>query len=394
MGNKRKRKNYHRKMPVKRRGFEKIATVSRGIPGRAGYTKHLLLLVQEKSGRHKKKPEKYTNILEWLLFCMKITAGMGFVVMVSLVFIFLYDFSTQCNYFRAEKIIIKGIYRISEEEILRQAHIRPEINILSVNLSKTRKRLQAHPWIAEAEVRRELPSEFHIKITEHEPIAMLSLSQFRSQAGAWERGAGAWEQSGKTGTWGQSGKTGSLGQSGKAGIWDQSGKDKPGAQDFVLKFMINAYGEIFKKWNPSDDPNDLPLITGLHFSDINISGGERFQSVPYNSVMNVLRLGRQTGSIIPNSLIKKIKVDREMGITLQLTRRSKPDMSANQIREIKLGYNNYPEKYDKLKRMISYLKKKQQLVNINFIDLNNLNRIVVSECGMQNAGCRMQNSDI
>lgn len=354
MGNKRKRKNYHWKIPVKKRGFEKIVVNSRGSPERPGYTRLMPLLVQE-------EPEKHINILQWLLLSLKMAAGMAFVIMISLVFIFLYDFSTQCDYFRAERIVIKGIHRISEEEIIRQAQIRPGINILSVNLSKTRKRLEVHPWIAQAGVRRELPSEIHIKIAEHEAIAILSLSRF--QVGALER----------------------------------YGKNEPGEQDLGHKFMIDAHGKIFKKWNPYKDPNDLPLVSGLDFSDINISGGERFKTIPYNAVMSVLRLGRQNRSIIPNSLIKKIRVDREMGITLQLTQGPEPvssDLSADRIRAIKLGYNNYPEKYDKLKSMLFYLKRQQHIVNIDFIDLNNLNRIVVSECGMQNAKCGMQDSDI
>lgn len=279
-------------------------------------------------------------------------------IMISLILIFLHDCFTQCDYFRAKYIAIKGINKLSEQEVMKLAHIRLGVNILSVNLSKLEKKLQSHPWIAEADIRRGLPSNIHIKITEQKPLAVLRLS-VSSLTGIRERkyrgaNAGDWEI-----------------RTTNAGDWKDEERD-------CLEFMINTDGKIFKKWNPSRDPH-LPIITGLSFSDIRISEEERFESAPYKAVMRLLQLGKRPGSVLPNRLISKIKVDREMGITLQLAQRPGiAGLSINRIKAVKLGYNNYPDKYGRLKEILFYLGK-QNIVNIDSIDLNNLNRIVVSE---------------
>jgi len=217
-------------------------------------------------------------------------------------------FLTQCDYFRAEKLVVTGTDRLSEKQVLEQAHIKKGINIISVNLSMARKRLLAHSWITEAEVGRDLPSGINIKIKEHKPIAILDLGR---------------------------------------------------------KFLINTSGEIFKEMAVSD-PDQLPIISGLAFSDINTRDKPR--SIPFNAVMNVLELGQKCKSVLPHKLIKKIQVDREMGLTIY---------AFDRIKEIKIGYNDYPNKYNKLKNILAHLKKRQGFSHLESIDLNNLNRIVI-----------------
>jgi cell division protein FtsQ len=226
-----------------------------------------------------------------------------------LILIFGHDVLTQCDYFNAESLIIKGNHRLSQEQILQQAWIKSGMNILSVNLSVARKRLLADPYIAEAEVSRELPNGIHIRIREHKPLAVLDIGR---------------------------------------------------------KFLINEGGEIFKVWRATD-PADLPIISGLEFSDINVPGRPR--SAPLEAVLKVLHLGQKPGSIVPNRQIIKIRVDREIGLTLY---------AFDQIKAIKLGYNDYVRKYEKLKVVLLHLSAKDDYSGFDSIDLNNINRIVIS----------------
>ncbi|MGD2149828.1 MAG: cell division protein FtsQ/DivIB, partial [Desulfobacterales bacterium] len=114
------------------------------------------------------------------------------------------------------------------------------------------------------------------------------------------------------------------------------------------------------------DPGQLPMISGLAFSDINTSDKPR--SIPFKAVMNVLELGQKCKSVLPYDLIKKIQVDREMGLTIY---------AFDRIKEIKIGYNDYPNKYDRLKNILAHLKKRRGFSHLESIDLNNLNRIVI-----------------
>ena len=251
--------------------------------------------------------KRRAKILQRLIFCFEILAVVAILTVMSFVFILAYDFITQCDYFRSNNIVVKGGHRLSKQQILEQANINKGINILSVNLSIIRNRLLAHSWIAEAEVRRELPDLITIGIEEHKPLAILDLGR---------------------------------------------------------RFLINVNGEVFKEWTASD-PDVLPIVSGLQFSDLNVSGESR--SASFNAVMEVLRLGLKPDSILPNRKIRKIRVDRQIGITLY---------TFDRARVIKLGYYDYPDKYERLESVLFYLKKRC-FPDFNSIDLNHLDRIVV-----------------
>lgn len=253
--------------------------------------------------------KRRANVIRRITACFKIMAAIFLVTAMSIVFIFGHDLLTQCDYFRANSISVDGTNRLSKNQIIKHIGIDAGINIFSINLSATRKRLLAYPWIADAEVRRELPDKINISIKEHKPLAIIDLGR---------------------------------------------------------KFLINNHGEIFKELAVSD-PGNLPVIIGLEFSDLDVSG--KFRNIPFNAVMDVLQLGRKSGSIIPNRLLKVIRVDREIGITLY---------AFNGIKAIKLGYNNYPDKYERLKNVLFYMEKRDMFLDFDTIDLNNLDRIVVN----------------
>ena len=253
--------------------------------------------------------KRRAKIIHRILFCLKAVVVVAALQFVSFLFIFSYDFLTQCDYFKAENIVVTGADRLSEKQVLRHAKIFKGINILSVNLTMVRKRLLAYSWIDDAEVSRELPNGINIKIKEHKPLAILDLGR---------------------------------------------------------KFIINAHGEVFKEMAVSDT-DDLPTIKGLEFSDINVQG--KPHSVAFNAVMEVLELGKKSESVLPYRLIKRIQVDREIGLTI---------FTFDRIKAVKIGYNNYPSKYARLKDVLLYLRKRHGFSHLESIDLNNLNRIVVN----------------
>ena len=254
------------------------------------------------------------KIIRRFTFCLKTTAVIAALVFVSFVFILSYDFLTQCDYFRAESLVVSGADKLSKEKVLQQARIKKGLNILSINLSMTRKRLLAHSWIAEAEVSREPPAGINISIKEHKPFAVLDLGR---------------------------------------------------------KFLIDSRGEIFKEMTASD-PDNLPIISGLEFSDINVQGQPR--SMPFNAVMKVLELGQKSESVLPYRLIKRIQVDREIGLSIY---------AFDRIKAIKIGYNNYSSKYAQLKKVLLYLQKRDGFSRLESIDLNNLDRIVVNPMSVE-----------
>jgi len=167
------RKNYHRKKPLKEERPEKIVFFHNSILRPAYYNLDIPVSVQNSD----RFPERrHIDIVRYLKVSLKILGAAATGAAFSLLFVFVFDFLTQSEYFRAEEITVKGRNRLSEPEVLKQAQIASGMNILSINLAKAGKLLMTHPWIADAEVRRELPSGIHIRITEHKPAAVLDIS--------------------------------------------------------------------------------------------------------------------------------------------------------------------------------------------------------------------------
>jgi len=283
----------------------------------------------QKNYRKQTKRRHHLAVLRRLATGFYVIVGIAALMATSCLFVFVYDVLTQCDYFKAHSLKIDGIHRLTQKEIVEQAGICKDVNVLAVNLSMVRKRLMAHPWIAEAEVRREIPSGLLIRIKEQQPLAVVDLGN---------------------------------------------------------KYIINEQGRIFKEWTASD-PETLPLISGLAPADVIIyskTGSDDPQrlatqkkhpqsaaddELPFRAVMQVLTLGKEARSILPNQKIKYIRVDRQIGITLE---------AFNQVKTIVLGYHNYPLKYTMLKNIMAYRNRGRGFPDFDRIDLNNVNRIVVN----------------
>jgi len=274
----------------------------------------------QKNQRKSKKTKRELKFIGRILLGFKFIVAVAAVAALSVFFILVHDILTQCDYFKISRLTIEGAQRLSEKEIAQQARVGKGVNILAVNLSLVRKRLLAHPYIAEAGVSREIPSELSIRIKEHMPLAVVDVGK---------------------------------------------------------KFLINHSGTIFKAWDASD-PANLPVVGGLNVLDLppvygqtDPSEGEitRERTAPFKAVMKVLRLGRQQGSILPNRSIRQIRVDRQIGLTLY---------AFDRIKTINLGYDDYDGKYHMLANLFSHLKHQQSVSDFDRIDLNNLNRVVVT----------------
>jgi cell division protein FtsQ len=229
------------------------------------------------------------------------------VVGMSLIFIFIHDVLTQCDYFKAESITVAGGQRLTPEQILETAGITEGVNLVSLNLKMIRKRLLAHPWIAEADIRRTFPGSIAIRIREQEPLAVL---------------------------------------------------------DFGKQFLVNTSGVIFKEAQDSEMPG-MPIMSGIEYSDWKTS--ETPETEIFVSVLEILDIGRTAATVLPNALIKKINVDREIGLTIE---------TDGPVRRIQLGYGGYRKKYSRLEKILSYVEQDEEIEFIETLDLRNPDHIV------------------
>ena len=176
-------------------------------------------------------------------------------VAVSAGFILVYDCFVQSAQFEALDIDVTGMQRLSRQQVLEIAAIKPQINILFLNLTTTRKRLVADPWIADATVSREIPSGLRISIREEQPLALLEMED---------------------------------------------------AQEFLL----NVDGRVFKR-AAGTDGDKLPRIQGLNLGDLPVSGKPDTEA--FRAVMTLLRLTREKNSPLAFATLDRVRMDREIG---------------------------------------------------------------------------------
>ena len=84
--------------------------------------------------------------------------------------------------------------------------------------------------------------------------------------------------------------------------------------------------------------------------------------------MEVIRLTRLHGSVLPSEYVHRIHADTETGLTLI--------GFANNM-EIKLGFEDYESKFDRLRDMVAYLGPNNGIQHVGCMDLNDRDRVVI-----------------
>ena len=261
-------------------------------------------------GRHK-------NRISALFFQVRrigrVVLATALFALFNLMLIFGYDWITQTERLDIRSITVTGCERLTPETVKQQAGLLSARNILAVNLTTTRKRLLADPWIADAQVSRNIPDRLRINIREHTCLAILDLGR---------------------------------------------------------RFLLSDEGRVFKEL-PPDETLDVPVVSGLTYTDL-----ERNADGPtplLRSVMQILKPRQRSNRRELLDQIREIHADPALGLTLFLT----DDRQPEGYRTVVLGFEDFDEKYATLERIDTYLQKNRHDIGFKSIDLSNLNRIIV-----------------
>ncbi len=79
--------------------------------------------------------------------------------------------------FAVREIELDGHVRLTREEVLETAGLSLGRNVFEVSQEDAEERLRAHPWIAEAHVRRRLPGRYEIDVRERRAVALWVLGE-------------------------------------------------------------------------------------------------------------------------------------------------------------------------------------------------------------------------
>ncbi len=104
---------------------------------------------------------------------LRITVLIGVVATVSTILIYCYQFVTTSSFFALKHLIITGVGRHNQEDIVKLCALRKGENLLALKLNQIRTRLEKDPWIRSARVERMLPDTLRISVVREEPCAIV-----------------------------------------------------------------------------------------------------------------------------------------------------------------------------------------------------------------------------
>jgi cell division protein FtsQ len=232
----------------------------------------------------------------------------------NLMLIFGHDWITQTERLRIRSVTVEGCARLTPAMVKAQAGLTEEGNILGVNLATTRKRLLAHPWIAQARVTRDIPDRLQIHIQEHSCLAVLDLGR---------------------------------------------------------RFLMNAEGQVFKELKPGET-QDVPLVSGLTYVDLGLHADA--PTAVMRAVMDILQPRRRSRRHELAGRLREIHADPVLGLTLFQADSNQP----LGYRTVMLGFDDFDEKLARLQKIDAYLQNHRRYAGFRSIDLNNPHRIIVN----------------
>ena len=75
------------------------------------------------------------------------------------------------------KVHIKGNLMLNDTDVLRTSGLRPGQRVFNLKPYQLAARLQSHPIVRKADIRRKFPDEINLILNEYQPIALLKISQ-------------------------------------------------------------------------------------------------------------------------------------------------------------------------------------------------------------------------
>jgi cell division protein FtsQ len=89
-----------------------------------------------------------------------------------------HDYATTSPRFEVRSLIYEPTPHVSDERLRRLMALEPGTNILALDLDELAARIVRAPWVARAEVVRELPDTIIVRVEEHQPMAALLAGDF------------------------------------------------------------------------------------------------------------------------------------------------------------------------------------------------------------------------
>lgn len=270
---------------------------------------------KKNSRNNKRKPQDLGRRLEAFgrrvgpaALLVLIAVGLPYVVYQG------YLFAVTSPYFAVKDIQIEGAEHASRDALLAQARVVPGVNVFDVDEELSARRLEEHPWVAQAHVRKSLPGSVTMTITEHEPAAV--------------------------------------------------------ALDGADYLLVDDQGRLFKaidEQDPADALIDaLPLITGASRADL--EAGDEGTHALIRQALEVHAIWEEMG-LDQRARLSELHVDDVLGLSLIVGERGT---------EVRLGQGRWRERLSRFARVYDTLDERGVDVDYVLIDQDeDIDRVAV-----------------
>ena len=96
---------------------------------------------------------------------------------ISIVLLIGYLVALSTPIFKLEDVSFKGIKRVSQAELLQKGGLENGVNLLALNMSEAKKKMESLPWVKGVYLHRELPNKLQVVITEQQPNFLVLVQQ-------------------------------------------------------------------------------------------------------------------------------------------------------------------------------------------------------------------------
>ncbi len=156
-------------------------------------------------------------------------------------------------YFAVDEIVVTPTVRVRSGALLAWSGLKPGISIWSVDPAVLAARLERHPWIRRASVRREFPRRVMVEVAERQPAAVVLIDQL---------------------------------------------------------YYVDRSGTVMARVG-RDDTLDLPFVTGIEAA---VLAGER--PFPRHAIRQALKLLQSMRAAGLSFRVSEVHIEREQGITV------------------------------------------------------------------------------
>ena len=122
-----------------------------------------------------KKQRKPINFRSLFKKAIRIVGGILLVALVAVTGYEACGFLTRTTFLRLERIEVNQLKRLTREEVIGLAGVRPGDDMLSLRLRRIGEQLSKNPWVEKVRVRRYFPHVLALEVTEREPVAVINM---------------------------------------------------------------------------------------------------------------------------------------------------------------------------------------------------------------------------